>query len=413
MDRFVIPEYPDRYRDVPFSFSRDYQAGIDQLKKSWKPCAEILDADPVLIRVPGAPESTAHYAADGTPLQEAPDAPALAPGAVPEDGRLYTEIGSAHIEAFLKKGTRDYLYVFPDGARTRNQGRDLAPLPSFLRWSWYQYTAASVLCLEDPMFYTFSEIKLGWFYGTETEDYAEYCAMLVRHIAGLLDIPLSHVILYGPSGGGHAAINMSAFIPGCMAVTVNGQYDLTLHDYWLEGFFPSITGLSAPGPEGLPWNRSAEIIREHPENHYLLICNMLSGQDFDKQLHRLCEKLDIVPQYGLKTFGHLTVWLTSAQGVPEPHNVWENELQFRMIDTLLPNLMNGCSAQEICQYCEIINHYWKERYDFRAKIRRLEESVDSLRKSIPVIRPTRLSGLLRRIAQKLEALAGTKKQPER
>lgn len=395
MDRFVIPEYPDRYRDVPFSFDLDYKAGIDRLNKSGKPSPEILDASPVLLRVPGAPEAAAHYAADGTPLQASPENPAPAEGL--ESGRYYTEIGSAHIEAFLHKGTRDYLYVFLDGARTRNQGRDLAPLPSFLRWSWYQFTAASVLCLEDPMYYTYSGLKLGWFYGTETEDYAEYCAMLIRHIAVLLDVPLPHVILYGPSGGGHAVISMSAFIPGCMAVTVNGQYDITLHDYYLEGHFPAVTGLSASGPEGLARNRPAEIIREHPENHYLLICNMLSDQDFSGQLRNLCEKLDIIPQYGLKTFGHLTVWLTDARGVPEPHNAWENDLQFRMIDILLPNLINGCDAREICQYGEVMNRYWKERYDFLAKIRRLETALENRPEAAP-------AGLLKRILSKLKRM---------
>ena len=406
MPSFLIPDCPDSLQDVPFSFDRDYKARIDEQIRNSRPSAEMLSARPFLVQVPGAPESTAHYAADGTPLQAPPDGPVLAPGRAPEDGRYYTEIGSAHIEAFLKKGTRDYLYVFPDGARTRNQGRDLAPLPSFLRWSWFQFTSASVLCLEDPMYYTYGDLKLGWFYGTEKEDYAEYCAMLVRHIAGLLDIPLSHVILYGPSGGGYAVINMSAFIPGYMAVTVNGQYDLTLHDYWLEGHFSAATGFSAP--EDLPRNRSAQIIREHPENHYLLICNILSEQDFDCQLQQLCGKLDIVPRYGLKTFGRLTVWLTDAKGVPEPHNTWENELQFRMIDILLPNLMNGCSAQEIRQYCEVANRYWKERYGFLSNISRLENTI----KANQPFPPTRLSLLFRRIAQKLERIAAKAKEPD-
>ena len=400
MKSFIIPEYQEKFQDVPFSYDRSYKSRIDGQKTREKPSAKMLEAEPTLIRVPEAPEATKHYATDGTPLQTRPEGPVAEAGQVPEDGRYYTEIGSAHIEAFFKKGTRDYLYVFPDGARTRNQGKDLAPLPSFLRWSWYQFTSASVLCLEDPMYYTYSDLKLGWFYGTEEEDYAEYCAMLIRHIAGLLNIPFSHIILYGPSGGGHAVINMSAFIPGCMTVTVNGQYDITLHDYWLDGFFPCITGLPADSLKGLKRNRSADIIREHPENRYLLICNILSEQDFDRQLQKLCGKLDFAPRYGLKTEGHITVWLIEAQGTPEPHNTWENQTQFQMIDILLVNLISGHSTQEMNEYCEIINQYWRERYDLLAKIRKMENAPESAPKSAAV--PP--ASFFRRAVRKLKAV---------
>ena len=409
MNPFIIPEYPDLFQDVPFSFDRNYKTRIDSQIKKGQPSSEMLSADPIRINIPGAPISAAYYAPDGTPLQAPSDGPVLMPDQTPADGRYFTEIGSAHIEAFLKKGTRDYLYVFPDGARTRNEGRDLAPLPSFLRWSWYYYTAASVLCLEDPMYYTYSDLKLGWFYGTAEEDYTEYCAMLVRHIAGLLHIPLTHIILYGPSGGGHVAVSMSAFLPGSMAVSVNGQYDITRHFYYLEGHFTGITGISGDNPGGLARNRTAEIIREHSENRYLLICNMLSEQDFDNQLQQLCGKLGVVPEYGLKTIGNLTVWLIDAPGVPEPHNSWENEIQFRMIDILLANLINGCTAQDCRQYCYLITRFWKERYESLAKIRNLETAL----KSRPEAVPSRLSGLFRRIAVKLKTLAKTSEKPKR
>ena len=396
----VVPEYPDRYRDIPFSFDQNYKKLIDEKNKTFRLSDEVLKADPVRIQVPGAPESTIHYATDGVVLQEQQPDTLSDPVGELDSGRYYTEIGSAHIEAFFRKGTRDYLYVFTDGARTRNQGRDLAPLPSFLRWTWHEYTSASVLCLEDPMYYTFADLKLGWFHGTAEEDYAEYCAIFIRHMASLLNIPLPHIILYGPSGGGHAVISMSAFIPGCMAVTVNGQYDFTIHDYYTSGEFTRITGLSDKSSDGLVRSHPAEIIREHTENRYLLICNMLSKQDFTEQLQSLCRQLDVIPRYGLWTYDHLTVWLIDAQGAPCTHNTWESPLQIQMIDMLLYNLISGHRSQDFQLYCEIINRYWKERYDHLSKMNILENKL----KSMPgPPSPTRLSGLLRRIANKLES----------
>lgn len=410
---FIIPDCPDPLWDVPFSFGREYKVRIDERVRQFQPSAEMLSASPVMIHVPGAPEAVSHYAVDGTKLQVSSDRTILAPGKIPEDGRYCSEIGSAHIEAFLKKGTRDYLYVFPDGARTRNQGRDLAPLPSFLRWSWYRLTSASLLCLEDPMFYTYSDLKLGWFYGTRDEDYTEYCALLVRHIADLLSIPPSHIIFYGPSGGGHAAICMSAFIPGSTAVSVNGQYDISLHSYYREGHFTRITGMSAADPCGLVRNRSAEIILEHPENHFLLINNIQSKQDFEEQLKCLCGRLNVTPRYGLQTNGNLTVWIFDAKGIPSTHSTFETPVLFRMIDILLLNLINGAKAQDFPQYCELISQYWKEQYDLLHKISKLENDLKNPAKARL---KGRLSGILNlpwRIARKLRSIIRSIAKPER
>ncbi len=411
MNPLSITDCPDSLQDVPFSFDRSYRDRIEQQLKKDQPSPEMLYADPVLIRVPGAPECTAHYAPDGTQLAAPQDGPVLKEEQIPENGRYYAEIGSAHIEAFFRKGTRDYLYVFLDGSRTRNQGKDLAPLPSFLRWSWYQYTSASILSLEDPMFYTYSDLKIGWFYGTRDEDYAEYCALLVGYIAGLLNIPASHVIFYGPSGGGHAAICMSEYLPGSAVVSINGQHDISLHSYYKEGHFTRITGLPADVHGILTRNRSAEIIRDHPENHFLLMSNIQSKQDYEEQLMCLCDKLNVTPHYGLQTFGNLTVWIFDAQGVPSTHSAFESPLLFRMIDILLPNLINGAKAQDFPQYCAVINRYWKEYYDQLYRISKLEKNLKNQAKSDAWF--SRVLNLPRRIARKLISVVRSVKKPER
>ena len=120
--------------------------------------------------------------------------------------RFYSVLGSARIECFFSKGSANRLIVFFSGARTRNGGRDLAPFPTFSSWSWGSETNASVLCIDDPMYYNYPTLPLGWFYGTEKEDFREYVAKLVCEIARLLGVENKNITLYGRSGGGSAAI---------------------------------------------------------------------------------------------------------------------------------------------------------------------------------------------------------------
>ena len=119
--------------------------------------------------------------------------------------RFFAKIGNAHIEGFFKQGTSKRLYVIFDGSRTRNGGKDLAKLPTFSRWSWAFSSQASFVCLEDPMYYTFEKCKLGWFYGTNEEDYIEDCAQCIKKIASLLGFENQDIVLYGASGGGDSS----------------------------------------------------------------------------------------------------------------------------------------------------------------------------------------------------------------
>ena len=107
--------------------------------------------------------------------------------------RFYTDIRTAHMECFFKKGSLDYLVVFFSGARTRAGGR-LAPYPTFSSWSWYKDINASVLCIDDPTYKTFPKMEIGWYYGTQTEDYRYDISLLIKKIAALLGVPLTALV---------------------------------------------------------------------------------------------------------------------------------------------------------------------------------------------------------------------------
>lgn len=277
------------------------------------------------------------------------------------DTRFYSLIGSARIEGFFHRGKKPGLYVMFDGSRTRNGGKSLAPLPSFSRWSWYKYTDVSLVSLEDPMFYTFPECTLGWFYGTRDEDYREYCARCIKKIADLLNIENKDIVLYGSSGGGTAAIGVSRYLPGCSVVAINAQLLLEKYPYARE--LEEIAGIDICGKtDSFLRNDNYGIVREHPETNYFLIENVRSDADYVTQLQTFCDKAGLNPGFGIEKKENLITWLYDAAGAPSVHSAVENTAVFRMIDLLVRCVRENNDIGKLKNLYDVVNDFWYERY---------------------------------------------------
>lgn len=291
--------------------------------------------------------------------------------------RFYTQMGSARIEGFFHKGSAAKLYVMFDGSRSRSGGRALAPLPSFSRWSWHKETDASLISIEDPMFYTFPQCTLGWYYGTEDEDYRQYCAQCIRKIAELLHIENIDIILYGSSGGGTAAIGVSRYIPGCSVVAINPQIFLDKYPYSEE--LEKITGMKLrTEPDQFIRNDNCRIIRENPESVYFLIENVRSDGDYLTQLRAFCRQADIDPGFGIEKNGNVVTWLYDAQGAPSTHSSVENTAIFKMIGLLIRHVRAGRDINEIKNLYAIVNEFWYERYSLMRTKYYQNKKIDEL-----------------------------------
>lgn len=277
------------------------------------------------------------------------------------DGRFFMDISSAHIEGFLKKGEGQYLYVFLGGARTRNQGKDLAPIPTFSRWSWYEHTNNSILSLEDPMYYTFEKCKLGWFYGTETEDYREYCAQCIKKIANLLHISNEYIVLYGSSGGGTAAIGIANYLKGCFVVAINPQLNYKEYEYSKE--FEESTGVRILDVEdAFDRNDNRKLIRMNNQNRFIIMVNVRSDHDFKVQLSWLCRDLDIIPEYGIKQHDNIITWIYNAYGAPSEHTSLENPTIFKTIELLIKSANDNIDLGNLSGLYRIFNEFWYDQY---------------------------------------------------
>lgn len=305
--------------------------------------------------------------------------------------RFYTDAGTAHIEGFFKQGKNKKLFIFFDGSRSRNGGKDKAPLPTFTRWSWYNYTDASIISLEDPMYYTYPDCLFGWFYGTETEDYREQCAKCIKKIAKLLEIENKNLIFYGSSGGGVASIAVSAFFPGAVSVSINPQLDI--ENYYRTEEFEKSTGLKIIGNKAVKERCfAAEIVKKAPENKFIILTNLRSGHDFKVQLKPFCEALGIIPEYGLKKTGNVINWIYNAYGAMAEHTAFENQTIFKTIDFLTDCVNHDISIEEITPFFKMINEFYFERYQLLRKNailntenKKLEEEADAAKKEIKAL----------------------------
>lgn len=295
--------------------------------------------------------------------------------------RFFSDIGSAHFECFLNIGKEKRLVVFLNGARTINQGKALQTLPFFTRWSFYNYIDHSILAITDPMFYTFPDCKLGWYLGTQKENYRRYTAQLIKNIAGKLGIAEDDIVIYGSSGGGTAAIEIASFIKGSSVVAINPQLDMKNYPYFDK--FEKDTGISLVSYDNHENNYDpVETIIKNKDSKVLILINIQCYDDFDVNLKYLCSRLDIRPDYGLSEHGDLYIWLYDAEGAPSPHTSQDSNVFFRGIMCVLNAIKNGESIKSVNGYVKLLNELWTERFslvkknrDMNHKLRELEEKI--------------------------------------
>lgn len=277
-----------------------------------------------------------------------------------EDGRFSTYVSKCRLEGFFHKGTRNKLYVILGGARTRNGGikRDI---PVFSRWSWYSFADYSWISLEDPMYYDYPDLLLGWFYGNQEVNYRECVSDFIRKVVDHLGIPSENVVFYGSSGGGTAAIHVGSIYGNCCVVSINGQINFEYNRKDIEEF-KIYTGIDLHLPDKWKRNDIVSLLNTDSETKYLLIENCRSKWDLDDHLKFYVRKTGNVPQYGLSSFDNLAVWIYEAEG-NYPHSSFENVNLFFAIDFLCELMKTGQSLRPYQQLFLLFNEFWYGLYD--------------------------------------------------
>ena len=276
-------------------------------------------------------------------------------------GRYNTDINSAHFEFFISIKKSDNLYVFPGPGRARGN-----EFPHFPRCSYHTFLDGSAIWLEDPMYFTFPNLYLGWGYGTEEENYREYSAELIKRIAEKLGVENRNIIFFSSSGGGTQAIHLASMLEGSRSVAINPQLQL---DKWEKDpvtNFTKQTGIDLTVPDKWYRNDILHQTRSSPSTEHLIVFNVRSIHDYE-QLKYFGKKLNYFPKMGISRFENITFWLYDANA-RSPHTAFEDNILFYTIDFLSKIKKN---YSDLCQYSnlfllfgELWNNHWATNTKF-------------------------------------------------
>lgn len=134
---------------------------------------------------------------------------------------------SVSLESLLYNKGSEYLVVSLHGALNRKTFE----LPRFERLATLLKREESGFFIADPSLYLDQTLELAWFTGWEGYNLFEDLAVLIENAASA--VAAKKIVLSGSSGGGFAALQLAALIPGSIALVFNPQTDV--HTYWQGG----------------------------------------------------------------------------------------------------------------------------------------------------------------------------------
>lgn len=140
----------------------------------------------------------------------------------------YTFPGGQHLDSLLVVKQSKVLVVSLHGAIDRKK----YTLPRFERFRTLRQYSCSSLYIGDATLWASDELELAWFTGWEGVDLFPILSEMITRAADAAKC--EHIIVNGGSGGGFAALQVSALIPGSTAVVYNPQTSIWkyLHPQW-------------------------------------------------------------------------------------------------------------------------------------------------------------------------------------
>ena len=242
------------------------------------------------------------------------------------------------------------LYVILSGSRKIED-----PLPLFKRWSWNYAFDGSVLYISDPMFYKYKDCILGWYYGS-------YEFNIYKYIKKIIDIinkkyNFQHIIFYGSSGGGFAALQVNTYYTNTLAIAINPQ--IYINKYHYADKFKNCTGIDLDLPD--KYNRNKlDILLKSSMSKFFIIQNDSDKHDCSVHLFPLLKEYNLKPKYGLQNYNNLYLWIYHTVG---GHNAQEDVNILQFILSISNSILNNNNFSNTEHNLAIaINELWAQIY---------------------------------------------------
>jgi hypothetical protein len=241
-----------------------------------------------------------------------------------QDGRFSILIDEGLFECLLVKKDEPRLFVLLSGARDPEK----QSLPKFDRWSWARLFPGSVLCISDPTLYLDpNRLRIGWYVGTENHNWLKSMAALVAHVAKDLGTLQQHVVTYGSSAGGFAALMLAAELRHATAVAINPQTDICKYserfvNKFLELAF-SNRSRSELTPDELDRFSAIKAFSNSPGSKCLLVQNVQDQVHYRKHYAPFCRAFAVPVLGGGDITGRINVMTFDS---PNGHGAEPKEL---------------------------------------------------------------------------------------
>lgn len=275
------------------------------------------------------------------------------------------------------KGNGPYLYCIYNGAR--EYPYNYFKSPQIPRWSYFNFISGSVLGIDDPMYVDYSDLKLGWYYGTEERFYAQDSLSIVNDICQKENINPSNIIFFSSSGGGYAALMAASMLKGTLSLAINPQ--LYLRNWWYAKHFCQITGIDLCTVDRFSRNDPASVLAASPSKH-IIIVNIASFDDYEMQLIPLVQALGISNlRLGLNICNNILIWLYYAPSMESPHTSFETKGMFAYINAIALDFKenNSFNVDNYQDSALALNLIWYDIYEIKNKnYLNLTKNVDIL-----------------------------------
>ncbi|MBO6290698.1 MAG: hypothetical protein J6N51_00335 [Selenomonas sp.] len=281
-----------------------------------------------------------------------------------ENSQFNIDLKGFHYECLFHHGEGKNLYVIYDGARYSN-------FPGFPRWGYYNLLPGSMLAIEDPMYYMYPDIQLGWFYGTKTLSLIDLSLEIVKAVCKHEGIKIENVIFFSSSGGGYAGIYAATLMEHTLAIALNPQ--LYIYD-WSERqyeYFLSL-GIDLRAEDTLMRNNLYPRIMA-ANSKFLIIYNSNSKHDWKDQMSPFVKELGILPKYGLTSKDNVLLWIYEAVGVPSPHTSFETKAIWLYMDYIAKEFYHDRLTEDDARNVFTINESWREIYLLRKELKDIKD----------------------------------------
>jgi hypothetical protein len=171
--------------------------------------------------------------------------------------------------------------------------------PVFQRWSWASKFPGHCLFVSDPSCFLDERLGLAWYAGTSNFDPMPHIIEVVHRIAAKLRVDTRRIFAYGSSGGGFAALRMTALNPLVSAVVVNPQINVTQYQFEKTDLYLSLCfeGRSREKalrdfPTRLNLVNYASIFKE---SRIIYMQNKLDHHHYKVHFSEFCKAMDVEP----------------------------------------------------------------------------------------------------------------------